>query len=109
MKPYHTVADYVFFCDRPDISYLSLNEIFAPPCDPNFTANISNIPPATLKWKWREDELPFVDQYNYTCLGVDLPKYCFRDAYVAYISTIIGKAKTHVGKMDAILLDSLAP
>ena len=58
--------------------------------------------PENFKWKWGEDELyTIVDQY--TCLGVDISKGC---SWNAHIAKVIGKGKTHVGKMDAILTDS---
>ena len=52
-------------------------------------------------FRWGEDEQPIVDQYTY--LGVDISKDCFWDAHIA---KEIGKGKSQVGKMDAILADS---
>ena len=34
-----------------------------------------------FSWKWGEEEVPVVDQYTY--LGVDISKYCSRDAHTA--------------------------
>ena len=45
---------------------------------------------------------PSFDQYTY--LGVDISNYCSWDARIA---KVIGKGKAHVGKMGAILADSL--
>ena len=56
--------------------------------------------PGYCKWKWREDELLIVDQYTY--LGVDISKDCSWDAHIA---KAIGKGKSQVVKMDAILTD----
>ena len=53
-----------------------------------------------IKWKWGEDELTIVDQYMY--LGIDISKDCSWDAHKA---NVIGKGKSQVGKMDAILTD----
>ena len=53
-----------------------------------------------FKWKWGEDKLPIVDQYTY--LGVEISKDCSSDAHKA---KVIGKGKSQVGKMDAILTD----
>ena len=66
---------------------------------------LSTPPPAPLltvnfKFKWGEDELLIVDQYTY--LGVEISKECSWDAYIA---KVIGKGKSQVGKMDAILTD----
>ena len=36
-------------------------------------------------------------------LGVDIPKYCSWDTHIA---KVIGKGKSHVGKMNAIVADS---
>ena len=57
--------------------------------------------PVYFSWKQGEDELPIADQYTY--LGVDISKDCSRDTP---ISNVIGKGKTHIGNMDAILTDS---
>ena len=62
--------------------------------------NEDKVNPVTFKWNWGEDELPIVDQYTY--LGVDISKDCSRDAHIA---KVIGKGKSQVGKMDAILTD----
>ncbi|MEP5446747.1 hypothetical protein, partial [Ekhidna sp.] len=51
--------------------------------------------------KWREDELPIVDQYTY--LGVDMSKDCSWDTHIAKVR---GRGKSRVDKMDAILTDS---
>ena len=56
--------------------------------------------PVNFKWKWGEDELPIVDQYTY--LGIEISKDCFWDAHM---TEVIGKGKSEVGKMDAILTD----
>ena len=56
--------------------------------------------PVNFKWKWGEDELPIVDQYTH--LSVDISQVCFWEAHIA---TVIGKGKSQVGKMDAILTD----
>ena len=56
---------------------------------------------ANFSWKWGEDELPIVDQY--TVLGVEISKYCSWDTHTA---KAIGKGKSHIGKIDAILTDS---
>ena len=50
---------------------------------------------------WIEHKLPIVDQYTY--FGVDTSKDCSWDARIA---KIIGKGKTHVGKIDVTLTDS---
>ena len=57
--------------------------------------------PVTFKWKCGEDGLPIVDQY--TCLGVEISEDCSWDAHIA---KVIGKGKSQVGKMDAIVTDS---
>ena len=57
--------------------------------------------PVTVKWKWGEDELPIADQYTY--LGVEISKEC---SWGEDIAKVIGKRKTHVRKIDAILTDS---
>ena len=57
--------------------------------------------PVNFKWEWGEDDLPFVDQYTY--LGVGISKDC---SWGAHIAQVIGKGKSQVGKMDAILTDS---
>ena len=54
--------------------------------------------PVNFKRKWGEDELPIVDQHSY--LGVDTSKDCSWDAHIA---KVIGKGKSQVGKMEAIL------
>ena len=45
--------------------------------------------------------MPIAAQYTY--LGVEISKECSWDAHVA---KVIGQGKAHVGKMDAILIDS---
>ena len=45
-----------------------------------------------------KDELPIVDQYTY--FGVEVSKDC---SWVAQVAEVIGKGKSQVGKMDAIL------
>ena len=62
--------------------------------------NEDKVNPVNFKWKWREDELPTVDQYTY--LGLEISKECSWDAHVA---KLIGKGKSQVGKMDTILTD----
>ena len=62
--------------------------------------NEDKVNPVNSKWKWGEDELPIVDQCTH--LGVDISKDCFRDVHIA---KVIGKGKSPVGKMDAILTD----
>ena len=57
--------------------------------------------PVTCKSKWGEDYLPIVDQYAY--LGVGISKDCSWDAHEA---KVLGKGKSQIGKMDAILTDS---
>ena len=64
-------------------------------------SNEGKVNPINLGWKWGEGELPIVDQYTY--LGVKISKYCSWDTHIA---KLIGKGKAHVGKMDAILIDS---
>ena len=59
-------------------------------------------PKIIFSLKWGEDELPIIDQYTY--LGVDTSKDCSWDTHVA---KVIGKGKSHVGKMDAILTDKI--
>ena len=56
--------------------------------------------PVNFNWKWGEDELRIVDHYTFH--GVDISKDCFWDAQIA---KVIGKGKSQVGKMDAILTD----
>ena len=58
--------------------------------------------PVNFKWKWGEDEPPIVDRYAY--IGVEISKDCSWDAHIA---KVIGKSKSQVGKMDAILVDPL--
>ena len=80
--------------------------------------------PAKFKRKWGEDDLLIVDQYThlgglpivdqytyhgelpivdqYTYLGVEISKNCSWDAH---IEKVIGKGRSQVGKMDAILSD----
>ena len=62
--------------------------------------NEDEVNPVNIKWKWGEDKLPIVDQYTY--LGVEISKDCSSDAHIA---KVIGKGKSQVGKMDAILTD----
>ena len=62
--------------------------------------NGDEVNPANFKWKWGEDELPIVDQYTY--LGVEISKDCSLDAHIA---KLIGKGKSQVGRMNAILTD----
>ena len=64
--------------------------------------NEDNVNPVNFKWKWGEDELPIVDQYAHAYLGVETSKECSWDAHIA---KVIGKGKSQVGKMDAILTD----
>ena len=63
--------------------------------------NEDKVNPVNLKWKWGEDDLPIVDQYTH--LGVEISKNCSWDAHTA---KVMGKGKSQVGKMDAILTDS---
>ena len=56
--------------------------------------------PVKFRLKWGEDELPIVDQYTY--LGVEISEDCSWDAHIA---KVVGKGKSQVGKMDAILTD----
>ena len=51
----------------------------------------------TFKWKWGEHELSIADQYTH--LGIEISKDCSWDVHIV---KVIGKVKTHVGKMDAI-------
>ena len=60
--------------------------------------NEDKVNPVNFKWMWGEDDLPVVDQYTY--LGVEMSKDYSWDAHVA---KVIGKGKSQVGKMDAIL------
>ena len=62
--------------------------------------NEDKVNPVKFNWKWGEDELPIVDQYTH--LGVEISKDCSWDARIA---KVIGKGKSQVGKMDAILTD----
>ena len=57
--------------------------------------------PVNCEWKWGEDGLSTVDQYTY--LDVEISKDCCWDAHLA---KIIGKGKSQVGKMGAILTDT---
>ena len=63
--------------------------------------NEDEVNPVNFKWKWGEDELPIVDQYTY--LDVEISKDCSWDVHIA---KVIGKGKSQVGKMTAILTDS---
>ena len=54
----------------------------------------------TFKWKWGEHELSIADQYTH--LGIEISKDCSWDVHIV---KVIGKVKTHVGKMDAIPTD----
>ena len=45
--------------------------------------------------------MPIADQYTY--LGAEISKTALGDARIA---KVVGKGKAHVGKMDAILIDS---
>ena len=56
--------------------------------------------PVNFKRKWGEDELPIVDQYTY--LSIEVSKDCSWDAHIA---KVVGKGKSQVGKMDAVLTD----
>ena len=57
--------------------------------------------PVNFKWKWGKHELPIVDQYTYP--GAEISNDCSWDAHIA---KVIGKGKSQVGKMDAILTHS---
>ena len=54
--------------------------------------------PVKFKWNW-EDEPPIVDQYTH--LGVEISNNC---SWGAHIAKVIGKGKSQVGEVDAILL-----
>lgn len=54
-----------------------------------------------FEWTRGEDELLIVDQYAY--LGVDISQAC---SWGAHTANVIGKGKTHFGKVDAFLTDS---
>ena len=56
--------------------------------------------PVNFKWKWEEDELPNEDKYTH--LGKEISKDCSWDAHIA---KVIGKGKSQMGKMDAIVAD----
>ena len=62
--------------------------------------NEDKVNPVNFKWKWGEDKKTIIDQYTY--LGVEISKDCSWDAHIA---KVIGKSKSLVGKMDAILTD----
>ena len=62
--------------------------------------NEDKVNPVNFKWKSGGDELPIADQYMY--LGVEISRDCSWDAHVA---KVIGKGKSRVSKMDAILTD----
>ena len=61
----------------------------------------AKVNPATFNWKWGEYDLPILDQYTH--LGEEISKECSWDAHTA---KMIGKGKSQVGKMDALLTDS---
>ena len=63
--------------------------------------NEAKVNPVDFQWKWGEDELPIVHQYTYH--GVEISKDC---SWGAHIAKVIGKDKSQVGKMDAILTAS---
>ena len=63
--------------------------------------NEDKVNPVNFKWKWGEDELPIADEYTY--LGVEILRDCSWDARIA---KVLGKGKSQVGKMHAILSDS---
>ena len=67
---------------------------------PEVVCNEDKVNPVNFKWKWREDDLPIVDQYTY--LGVEVSKDCPWDARIA---KVIGKGRSQVGKMGVILTD----
>ena len=60
--------------------------------------NEDKVNPVHFQMEVGKDELPIVDQYTY--LGVEVSKDC---SWGAYIAKVIGKGKSQVGKMDAIL------